>query len=164
MYKIDDIDIEIANLLVDDGRMSSAEIARRVGGISERAARYRIERMIREGVIEVRAIARPQAVGYTVMANVDLQADADAIPDVAHRLTTYPCVTHVSNAIGETDIHLQLVGRDAAEIYDFIMQVIAKTPGVRKTTTSIVPQVVKGAHEWKFPGLNTPACTSNPKR
>lgn len=159
MYKIDDIDIQIANLLVEDGRMSSAEIARQVGGISERAARYRIERMIREGVIQVRAIASPAAMGYTVMANVWLQIEADAIADVARQLLSYSCILHVSNAIGETDISLVVVGRDAAEIYQFITQVIGKTPGVRKTTTSIVPQVLKGAHEWKFPPLDSPPCT-----
>lgn len=162
MYKVDETDIEIANLLVEDGRMSSAEIARRVGGISERAARYRIERMIREGIVQVRAIANPRAVGYTVMANVGLQVDADAIPKVARQLAAHACVMHVSNAIGETDINIQLVGHDAAEIYDFIMQVIAKTQGVRKTTTSIVPQVVKGAHEWKLPQLNNASCGPEP--
>jgi DNA-binding Lrp family transcriptional regulator len=36
MYKTDKIDVAIVNLLVENGRMSYAEIARRVGGISER--------------------------------------------------------------------------------------------------------------------------------
>jgi Lrp/AsnC family transcriptional regulator for asnA, asnC and gidA len=151
MYKIDEIDIKIANLLVDDGRLSSAEIARQVGGISERAARYRIERMIREGTIQVRAIANPNFAGFTVMANVWLQVDADTIGEVARRLGDFPCITQISNSIGEVDLSLVVVGRDAAEVYEFVTQVIGKTPGVRKTTTSIVPQVLKAAHEWKFP-------------
>ena len=151
MYKIDEIDIQIANLLVEDGRLSSAEIARQIGGISERAARYRIERMIREGIIQVRAIANPSYAGFTVMANVWLQVEADAIGEVARLLGSYPCITQISNSIGEVDLGLVVVGRDAAEIYEFVTQVIGKTPGVRKTTTSIVPQVLKAAHEWKFP-------------
>jgi Lrp/AsnC family transcriptional regulator for asnA, asnC and gidA len=151
MYKVDEIDIRIANLLVEDGRMSSAEVARLIGGISERAARYRIERMIREGVIQVCAIANPQAVGYSILANVWLQVDSDVVAEVAKKLTAYDCVLHVAYAIGETDINLQIVGHDAASVYEFVTQVIGKTPGVRKTTTSIVPRVLKGAHQWKFP-------------
>jgi len=158
MYKIDEIDVQIANLLVDDGRLSSAEVARQVGGISERAARYRIERMIREGVIHVRAIANPYMIGYTVKANVWLQVDAEVVHDVARELAAYPCITHVSNPIGETDITLQVIGRDAGDIYDFVTQVIGKTQGVRKTTTSIVPHVIKEIHEWKFPPVNSDPC------
>lgn len=161
MYKIDDVDIKIANLLVEDGRISSAEIARRVGGISERAARYRIERMIREGIVEVRGIANPLAVGFSVMANVWLEVDADQVAEVAKQLSGYPCITQIANSIGEIDLSLQIIGRDAAEIYEFVTQVVGKTPGVRKTTTSIVPRVLKGTQEWKFPPLNTNPCETH---
>ena len=48
MYEIDKIDVKIVNLLLEDGRMSASGIARKMGDISERAVRYRIERMIDE--------------------------------------------------------------------------------------------------------------------
>ncbi len=151
MTKIDEIDIQIANLLVEDGRMSSAQIARRIGGLSERAARYRIERMIRDGVIEVRAVANPRAVGYTTLADVRLQVDAESVRDVAARMVEYACVTYVAYAIGETDVSLQVVGRDTAEVYRFISEVAGQMAGVRKTTTSIVPRVLKDVYQWRFP-------------
>lgn len=151
MYKIDKIDIEIANLLVGNGRMSSAEIARRVGGISERSARYRLERMIQEGVIRVSAIVNPQAIGLTVIADVWLQVESERIREVATKMAEYQCVSYVAYSIGETDVSVQLVGRNTGEIYHFITQVIGKTPGVIKTTTSIVPQVVKDVYQWRFP-------------
>jgi Lrp/AsnC family transcriptional regulator, leucine-responsive regulatory protein len=151
MAKIDEIDIQIANLLVEDGRMSSAEIARRVGGLSERAARYRIERMIRDGVIQVRAIANPHSAGFTIVADVWLQVEADAVREVATKMTEYSCITYVAYAIGETDISVQIVGHDTAEIYRFVTEIIGRTPGVRKTTTSIVPRVLKDVYQWRFP-------------
>ncbi|MFM8321892.1 MAG: Lrp/AsnC family transcriptional regulator [Chloroflexota bacterium] len=158
MAKIDEIDIQIANLLVEDGRMSSAEIARRVGGLSERAARYRIERMIREGMIQVRAVANPRSIGYSTVADVWLQVEAEAVRDVAGSMTEYACVTYVAYAIGETDVSLQVVGRDTAEIYRFVTEVVGRTPGVRKTTTSIVPRVLKDVYQWRFPD---DACVSD---
>src|SRR5450756_2510592 len=46
-YALDAIDRSIVSLLLEDGRISSAEITRRIGHVSERAVRYRIERLVR---------------------------------------------------------------------------------------------------------------------
>ncbi len=151
MYKIDKVDKEIANLLVEDGRMSCAEIARRAGGISERSARYRLERLIREGVIKVSAVANPQAVGYTIVADVWLLVEADLIQEVARKMTEYECVSYVAYSIGETDVSVQVIGRSTTEVYRFVTEIIGKTPGVIKTITSIVPHVLKDVYQWRFP-------------
>jgi Lrp/AsnC family transcriptional regulator for asnA, asnC and gidA len=155
MYKIDNTDLAIINLLMEDGRMPSAEIARRVGNLSERVARYRIERLIREGVIKVSAIANPQAVGFTVVADVLLEVESDSILDVAHKMTEFECVSYVACAIGETDVSVQIVAHDTAEVYRLVTEVIGKVPGVRKTTTSIVPLVLKDIYQWRIPTLST---------
>jgi Lrp/AsnC family transcriptional regulator for asnA, asnC and gidA len=107
--------------------------------------------MIRDGVIEVRAVANPRAVGYTTLADVRLQVDAESVRDVAARMVEYACVTYVAYAIGETDVSLQVVGRDTAEVYRFISEVAGQMAGVRKTTTSIVPRVLKDVYQWRFP-------------
>lgn len=151
MYKTDKYDIQIANLLVEDGRMSCAEIARKLKNISERSVRYRIERMQREGLIEILAVIDPKLLGYVITADVWLEVDSDAILDVAQQMTKYECVSYVACAIGETDISIQVLGRDTDEIYRFITEIVGKTPGVRKTTTSIVPMVLKDTHRWKIP-------------
>ncbi len=151
MHKIDKIDAQIINLLVDDGRMSCAEIARRIGGISQRTVRYRIERLQVEGLIQITATVNPKALGYPIVADVWLEVDSDAILAVARKMTGYDCISYVACAIGETDISVQVVGRDTNEIYRFVTEIIGKTPGVRKTTTSIVPQVLKDTHQWHVP-------------
>ena len=151
MYKIDKTDVKIANLLVEDGRMSCAEIARRAGGISERSARYRLERLIQEGVIKVSAIANPQAVGYSIVADVWLHVEADQIREVAQKMTEFECVSYVAYSIGETDVSVQVIGRNTEEVYRFVTEVIGKTPGVIKTITSIVPRVLKDVYQWRFP-------------
>ena len=151
MYKIDKTDIEIANMLIENGRMSCAEIARRVGGISERSARYRLERLIREGVIKVSAIANPKSMGYSIVADVWLLVEADLIKEVAQKVTEYECVSYVAYSIGETDVSVQVIGRDTTEVHRFVTEVIGKIPGVIKTITSIVPRVLKDVYQWRFP-------------
>lgn len=149
---MDAIDLKIINLLLEDGRMPAAEIARRLGnGISERVVRYRIQRLIERGVIQITAIVRPQAFGYTIFADVWLEVDSDRIMEVATTLAGYPNVTYVASAIGETDVSIQVVARSTNEVYHFVTEVVRRIPGVRKSTTSIVPLVLKDVYQWRVP-------------
>ena len=151
MYKIDNIDIKIVDLLLEDGRMACSEIARRIGGVTERAIRYRLERLIHNQIITVTAVVNPKSLGFPVVADVWLEVEADSIREVAEKMKEYACVSYVAYSIGETDVSIQLIAKDAVEVYEFVTGVIGKTAGVRKTTTSIVPQVLKDVYEWKIP-------------
>lgn len=151
MYEIDKIDVKIVNLLLEDGRMSASGIARQLGDISERAVRYRIEKMIDEGVVQISAVVRPQAFGLTTIADVWLEVESDQILDVAKKMAEFDTVSYVACGIGETDVSIQVVARDTSEIYRFVTEVVRKTPGVRKTTTSIVPVILKDVYQWRVP-------------
>jgi Lrp/AsnC family transcriptional regulator for asnA, asnC and gidA len=151
MSQLDELDLEVVNMLMEDGRMPSAEIARRIGGISERAVRYRINRLIKNGIIRIGAIPNPRALGYVVVADVWLEVEADSIRDVAMKMTEHECVSYVAYAIGENDVSVQVVAHDTQEVYRFVTGVIGRTPGVRKTVTSIVPQVLKDVYQWHIP-------------
>ena len=151
MSVIDEIDRQIVDLLIEDGRMPCAQIARRLGTVSERVVRYRIGRLVSAGIIHIGAIANPKSLGYDVVADVFLQVDAPSVLDVARRLTEFECVSYVSSSMGETDVSVQVVGHDNAEVFAFVTDVIAKIPGVRKTSTIIVPQVLKDVHQWRVP-------------
>jgi Lrp/AsnC family transcriptional regulator for asnA, asnC and gidA len=151
MYEIDKIDVKIVNLLLGDGRMPASEIARRMGDISERAVRYRIDRMIEEGVIYVSAIVSPQAFGFDTRADVWLEVESDKILEVANKMAEFENVSYVACAIGETDVSIQVVAKDTGEVYRFVTEVVRKVPGVRKTVTSIVPIVLKDVYQWRIP-------------
>ncbi len=151
MYKIDNIDIKIVDLLMEDGRMACSEIARRIGGVTERAIRYRLDRLVQNGIISITAVVNPKSLGYPVVADVLLEVEADSIREVAERMIDYENVSYVAYSIGETDVSVQIIAKDAVEVYEFVTRVIGKTTGVRKTTTSIVPQVLKDVYQWKIP-------------
>jgi Lrp/AsnC family transcriptional regulator for asnA, asnC and gidA len=152
MSEIDQIDRQIVELLMEDGRMAATEIARRIrDGITERIVRYRIDRMINDGVIQIRPIVNPQTFGMTTRADVVLEVESDAIMEVARNASKYDCVSYVACSIGERDVSIQVVARDTNEIYQFVTEVIGKMPGVRKTTTSIVPIVLKDVYQWHIP-------------
>jgi Lrp/AsnC family transcriptional regulator for asnA, asnC and gidA len=151
MYEFDKIDVKIVNFLLEDGRMPASEIARRIGDISERAVRYRIDRMVDDGIIRVSAVAKPQAFGLTTIADVWLEVESDRILEVAKKMVEFENVSYVACGIGESDVSIQIVAKDTAEIYHFVTEVVRKVPGVRKTTTSIVPLVLKDVYQWRVP-------------
>jgi len=163
MFNCDRIDLKIIDLLMEDARMPAAEIARRVGGgISERVVRYRLERLVREKIISLTAVVNPKSLGYSIVADVWLECESDSILKVAEKLSQYEMVSYVACAIGETDVSVQVIAKDASEVYSFVTGVVGKVPGVRKTTTSIVPLVLKDVFHWRIPsGLTENALVKN---
>ena len=151
MSKTDKTDIKIVELLMQAGRMPAAEIARKIGGITERVVRYRIERMVQEGLITISAIVHPMKIGYSVAADILLEVETGLIQQVAQKLTEFDCISYVACSIGEMDVSVQVLAKDTAEIYRLVTEVIGKIPGVRKTTTSIVPVVLKDVYQWHIP-------------
>jgi Lrp/AsnC family transcriptional regulator for asnA, asnC and gidA len=108
MYEIDNNDLKIVKLLMKDGRMSASEIAREIGDLSERSIRYRIQRMVDDGLIKVSAIVNPKAFGFEVIADVWVDVESSFVSDVAKKLVEFTCVSYVATAIGEKDISVQI--------------------------------------------------------
>ncbi|RPI79600.1 MAG: Lrp/AsnC family transcriptional regulator [Chloroflexi bacterium] len=149
--KIDKIDAKIVSLLSEDGRMSCADISRRIGDVSERTVRYRIKRLIDGGIIRILPVVNPASLGYVVIADVFIEVEPAFIQEVAHKLASIECVTYVAFSIGERDVSIQIAARTNSDVYEFVTGTVAKLPGVRKTTTSIVPHVLKDLYTWPVP-------------
>lgn len=160
-HKADSLDRAIVDLLIQDGRMSCTEIARRIGHVSERSVRYRIDRMVKQGVIRVSAVVSPKAVGFPVTADVFIEVEPGRIMDVARTMMKFETVSYVACSTGETDVSIQIVARNNDELYDFVTQVIAQVPGVRKTTTVLLPVVLKDVYQWSIPHSQ---CADDSKR
>lgn len=150
MKKINKIDIDIINMLMQDGRMTASEIAQRIG-FTERSVRYRIERLVELGIIKVTAVVNPRALGYTVVADVWIEMESGAAQSIVQELLAMDCVTYLATSIGERDISVQIVGHSNEEIYTIVTEAIGKIKGVRKTTTSIVPNVLRDVYQWHIP-------------
>jgi DNA-binding Lrp family transcriptional regulator len=57
----------------------------------------------------------------------------------------------VGCSIGDTDLGIQIVAKTNEELYGFITDVVGKIPGVQKTTTMIVPIIMKDIYQWAIP-------------
>ncbi len=152
MIKIDAIDKKISDLLLEDGRMSCARIAKRIGGeISERAVRYRINRLITNRVITVRGNVNAEGIGLPVCADVFIEVEPSQVKAIAALLAEYESISYIAYATGDTDISIQVFARDNSELFTFVSEVIGKIPGVRRTHISFVPVKIKDDHVWPIP-------------
>jgi Lrp/AsnC family transcriptional regulator for asnA, asnC and gidA len=145
------MDKQISDLLIENGRMSCAEISKRVGGITERAVRYRIERLIRNDIITIHGNVNARGLGLHVFADVFIEVEPAQVQDIARRIAEYEMVSYVACSTGETDISIQVFARDNRDLYQFVTEVIGRIPGVRKTHTSLVPLIIKDDHIWHIP-------------
>lgn len=147
--KIDPVDREIIKLLLEDGRMSNSEIARRIDGVSERVVRYRIARLVKEGVLRVSAIVDPVIIGYPVVADVWVEVEAGQAIKVAKSLAELELVRYVSySAGGMKDVTAQVVAANVQELYAYVAEVIGNLPGVERTQTMLIPGVLKDVNDW----------------
>lgn len=151
MYKIDEHDIGIINSLIDDGRMSCADIARRLGTISERAVRYRLDRLLEEGLLQISAVPATEKLGYPVCADVYIEVESPYIQAVAQALAGYECISYVGCGIGKPDVNVQILAPDNPTVYQFVTEVIAQLPGVKGTQTTILSVILKDMSHWRIP-------------
>lgn len=150
-HTLDRIDREIIRLLNKDGRMSNAEIARRLGGVPSRSISHRVERLIARDIINVRAIVNPLALGYHVMADVLIEVEPGCVRKVAETVARFPQVSYVACATGETDVSISLRVRSNEELFDFVTDQLGRIPSVRRTQTHLLPAKLKDIDTWLPP-------------
>lgn len=151
MIKIDAIDKQISDLLIEDGRLSCAKIAAKIGGISERAVRYRIDRLIKNNIINVRGNVNASALGLSVCADVFIEVEPSQVLEIAKTLFDYESVSYIAYSTGDTDISIQVFAHNNSEMFNFVTETVGKIPGVRKTHISFVPIKIKDDHSWPIP-------------
>ena len=104
-------------------------MTRRIGHVSERAVRYRIERLVRAGVIKVTAIVNPQAVGYRVTGDVIIEVAPGMLQTVAEQLCGLDNISYVAGSVGDGDLSAQVYARDTEDLLRFVDEVIGKVQG-----------------------------------
>lgn len=150
--KLDSLDREIIRLLVQDGRMSNAELARQIKDTNERLVRYRIGRLLKEGIIQIGAIVNPIAIGYPIIADVWVDIEAGQAVKVARKLAELDRARYVSYSTGGMkNVTVQIVARDLEEMYSYVSEVIENIPGVERTQTMLIPGILKDVDDWLPP-------------
>ena len=154
--KFDDLDRQLLSLLAQDGRMTSAEMARIVGE-NERKVAYRVNSLLQSGVISVFGIFNPEHFGYELTADIYCQVELAKLDEVARQIAEFPEVRWVEATFGDHDIAFQIIMKSSSDLYRFVSTQLAEVPGIIKTTTTVSATVFKDIHQWIPPEVQNGA-------
>jgi Lrp/AsnC family transcriptional regulator for asnA, asnC and gidA len=150
----DQTDWQIVALLNEDGRMSSTEIAERLGDISARTVNNRIKALTNDGIISIRAVVDPEKVGYVVLADVYIETDPGLAREVGFELAKYPEISYVAVVVGDVDVSCSVRSKNIHDLFDFVEGQVGKIAGVRRTQTYVLPYKIKEIDTWLPPYAN----------
>jgi Lrp/AsnC family transcriptional regulator for asnA, asnC and gidA len=143
--RIDAIDKHLIALLQKDGRTKYTDLARTVG-ISEALARLRVQRLRREGIIQIVAVTDPLMLGFSHEAMIGIQArsDVEALVEVLAAMDEVDFLVLVA---GEFDILLEVVtGSDE----EFLSLIHAIRRAVDPGTMRVLPYLKTRKQEYAW--------------
>lgn len=150
--KIDDIDRKILEILQENGRITNAELASRVG-ISPPPMLERVKKLEKKGIIQKYvALLDPDTIGKGTMALVSVSLDRHRIKSIdlfTKAIEKIPEVMECYHVTGDDDYILKVAVKDIHEYENFILKKLTKLPAISKLKTSFILSTVK--YETKFP-------------
>lgn len=134
LRKIDSTDRKIIGELATDGRVSLAELGRRVN-LSSPAVAERVQRLERAGVITgYRAEIDPRALGYQLTAIVRIKPAPGQLPRIPELAVETPEVSECHRITGEDCFFLKVHLRAIDELGPLLDRFLA----YGETTTSLI--------------------------
>ncbi len=142
---LDDTDRAIIEELQRDGRVPYTRLGAAVG-LSEAAARQRVQRLTDAGVMQVVAVTNPLSLGYRRMAMIGVRTEGPT-DSIAPALHAMPDIDYLVVTAGTYDFLAEVVVSDDAALLDLTNRIRA-VPGVRTTETFIYLDLVKQTFTW----------------
>lgn len=144
---LDPLDLEIISALQDDGRIPYSAMAERFG-VVEGTIRKRVTRLIDEGYVRIVGVANPFKVGMDVVAIIGLNVARQQMPEALTRLRALDAVRYIAITTGTFDAIIEVVLPSTQDLLRFLMQDLARVPGLNRTETSLVLEIPKQSYDW----------------
>jgi Lrp/AsnC family transcriptional regulator for asnA, asnC and gidA len=143
---LDAIDQDIINLLRIDGRMSFTEIGKRLE-MSEATARYRVQRLLQSGIVQVLAWPNPEKLGTPHVVIVSLVVENACIDSVAKALEQMVEVRFVAITTGHYDIIADVFFGNYVEVTSFFEK-MKKIPGIIQHDSHFILKLLKAEYKY----------------
>jgi Lrp/AsnC family transcriptional regulator for asnA, asnC and gidA len=160
MTDIDVIDRCLIALLQVDGRLTHAELARRLG-VPEPTIRRRMKRLLDEEVMQIVAVPNPLKIGYRIHAVISARVQPGRTNDVVAALVPLRQVRYVGITTGACDVVIEALFRDNDDFRLFLTETLGGIDGLQGTETSYVLQIVKRSYKVGLAADIHEACASD---
>lgn len=144
---IDGIDSKIISYLQKDGRMAFTHIGKELN-IAESTIRARVQRLIKENIIQIVAVANPLKLGFAVAGNMKIQAESKKLKQILKQLKTIKEFWYIALATGSQDIDIDFHVRSLDDLRSLLFDKVNSIDGVIRTETSIVVHYEKRQYDW----------------
>lgn len=161
---LDPVDIMIVQELARDGRIPVMQLASRTG-ISQRAVHSRLNRIVNQSIIKVKAIPIWQFTGLAIEASVGFKVKAGHnLHDVARKLADHPNFCYVALSTGPYDIVTWVFFQNREAFSSFLRHDIGNIAGIESTETLIHLETVKNVVAYPISESNPDSYRSIPSR
>jgi Lrp/AsnC family leucine-responsive transcriptional regulator len=140
---MDKIDLEILEVLRQDGRASKADIGRQVG-LTPAAILERLRKLETSGTIRGYQVdVDPEALGLAIEAYIFvLDDDPSARPETGRQIAALPGVEHVSKITGEDTFLVRVRVTDTGALTHLLEQGLGSISSIKSTRTCLVLETV----------------------
>ena len=136
--KIDETDKRIIELLVEDGRLSYADIGKELD-LSRVAVRSRVNQLIECGVIEkFTCVVNSEKVGKGVSAFFEVDCEPRALVEVAENLANNPYVASCYQMTGPSTLHMHVLVNDFTQLEFFVNNELYALEGITRVESHIL--------------------------
>ncbi|MGH2550212.1 MAG: Lrp/AsnC family transcriptional regulator [Thermomicrobiales bacterium] len=144
---LDDTDLNILELLQEDGRRPNADIARHLK-IAESTVRKRIDRMLQAGMFRTVIIPDFAAVGLKGHFIVGVHTELGKASKIAKKLRGLNEVRFVALTTGAFDLVVELFLPTIDDFLTFVDNELAIIEGIKSVETSTILDHPKSAYNW----------------
>ena len=127
-------DREIIQLLQEDGRLSSAEIARAIG-VSQGTVKRRLKLLRDDSVIKVIAVPDVEKMGNPVTGLIGIRVDPSRVNEVADALTNVKQIHYVAITTGSRDVYAWTAVSSTEDLGRLLTTEIGAIPGIKQIET-----------------------------
>ena len=143
---LDSVDRSLVALLQRDGRTSFTTLAKSVG-LSEGAVRQRVQRLLRDGTMQIVAVTDPLDVDLARQAMVGIRVNGD-LHRIADALSALADVHYVVLCAGSFDLLVEVICRDDEHLLEVINDHIRRIEGIASTETFVYLKLAKQTYAW----------------
>lgn len=137
-YRMDAIDYQIVESLVEDGRRPYAQIANQIG-VSTGTVHQRVKRLRERGYIDSFTVdLNWEALGYPVDAFISIRDNGSrGLAELSERLRTIPFVRSSAAVTGEFDLLLHVKARSSNHLGEILDEIRRIAPGPSRTVVTL---------------------------
>ena len=143
--QLDDLDYQILEQLIHDGRKSFTDIADELG-VSVGTIRNRYNTFIENGLLNIIGRVHPEKIGFNTYAQILIKVrPVDKISAVAENISQLPEVSFLAMTTGSYDLEVNVMCRNNEHLVELMTHHITKMDGIFESSTNIYFKVYKYA-------------------